>query len=159
MNIKVVIKYSFALLFLIFSSILVAGEKEDNFIAGKTVDCEDCILVGLKLKHMDLRGANLQNADLRTTSFHRSDLFEANFDNANLEGANLNKTILIDTKSDYFHCIKTSEHEPGRCVTFSSSGWQCTEILPSSHSIQVGQQNMWRKKQNHEKGSESKRKK
>ena len=109
MNINNILKVIYFLFF--FSVNVLAGEKEDNFINGKSLDCENCKLVGLKLKHMNLRGANLKNADLRTTSFHRSDLFGANFDNAN------NKILdnyLIITKKIKLNFNTTSDEEDKR---------------------------------------------
>ena len=47
-------------LLLFFSFNVLAGEREDNFIKGKSLDCENCKLVGLKLILMYIYGLKIE---------------------------------------------------------------------------------------------------
>jgi uncharacterized protein YjbI with pentapeptide repeats len=81
------------------------GEREREFIAGRSKSCADCQLAGVVLKRRDLTGANLRGADLARANLHDTklggaDLTQANLSEANLNKADLRRAKLADAKLD-----------------------------------------------------------
>jgi len=70
------------------------SSPREAFLAGASIDCPGCDLVGVDLRYRDLEGGNLSGADLEGAILHRANLRKADLSGAHMALANFNRADL-----------------------------------------------------------------